>query len=330
MLTTGAEHAVRDGLADLTEQVGIAARRELTRHGVTYAQLRANLDARRWQRLGSAIVLHPGPLTDEQRALAACLNCGPRAVLTAFTAAALYGLRNWFRRTIHVLVPAGTRPPALPGLPIRIHRVENWAEVRAQSTRSLHQLGPALIIAATTFDEPRPACAILAAAVQQRIATVAHLRAALTPATRARHRQAMATALDDIEQGAQALSEIDFVGLCRRYRLPQPDQQTIRTDRAGRRRYLDATWKLANGRLLVVEVDGALHLNFENWCNDQLRQNDIALDGALILRFPSIVVRHEPDVVARQLRIALGLADRSCKDDARASFLHQRSVNVGD
>jgi hypothetical protein len=48
-----------------------------------------------------------------------------------------------------------------------------------------------------------------------------------------------------------------------------------------------------------------LHLNVKNWWSDQLRQNEVALSKALILRYPSVVIRTQPDLVAGQLRRAL-------------------------
>lgn len=56
---------------------------------------------------------------------------------------------------------------------------------------------------------------------------------------------------------------------------------------------------------MVVEVDGALHLSQRHWWADQLRQNELALDGALVLRFPSVVVRTDTETIAAQLRRAL-------------------------
>jgi very-short-patch-repair endonuclease len=104
------------------------------------------------------------------------------------------------------------------------------------------------------------------------------------------------------------LSEIDFVSLCRRYRLPPPQQQTLRHDSNGRRRYLDATWRRRDGRLVVVEVDGAVHLDQRRWWEDQLRQNEVTLgDDAIVLRFPSVVVRCQAELVAAQLGRALNL-----------------------
>jgi hypothetical protein len=310
MATTGAVRATAGDLPELAHFEGAVTRATLREYGVGPAQARANLDAGRWQRVGTAVVLHSGPLTTEQRREVARINCGPRSVFTSFTTAEAFGLRGWERDEVHVLAPAGARSPRLPGLPVCLHRTPNWGDVEIHRARRSHQLAPALVVAASSFADPRSACGILAAAVQQRLASVAPLRVAVERAIRSRHRGTLLAALDDIAQGSQALSEIDFVRLCRRFKLPGPEQQTVRTERNGRRRYLDATWRRHDGRLVVVEVDGALHLSVQRWRDDQMRQNEIALGGALVLRFPSVVVRAEPGLVAEQLRRALELPRR--------------------
>jgi hypothetical protein len=43
----------------------------------------------------------------------------------------------------------------------------------------------------------------------------------------------------------------------------------------------DASWRRGDGRLVAVEVDGAIHLAPTQWWDDQLRQNDLALAAAL-------------------------------------------------
>jgi hypothetical protein len=169
----------------------------------------------------------------------------------------------------------------------------------------MHWLPAAVVVAASSFRSVRPAVGILAAAVQQRLCTCADLTAAVTAAIRTRHRSALLDGLADIAQGAQALSEIDFARLCRSHGLPAPARQAVRVEPSGRRRYLDAEWKLADGRIVAVEVDGALHLEPQRWYDDQLRQNEIVLGGTVVLRFPAWMVRSEPEVVAHQLRRAL-------------------------
>jgi hypothetical protein len=276
--------------------------------GVSGSAIRANLAADRWQRCGRAIVLHSGTLTQHERWRAGLLNAGPGALLTAFTAAEFAGLSGWERSDIHVLGPAGAAAVSRVHLPLRLHRTSLWP-VPTLGRYRCHALAGALLLAAASFTSPRPACGILAAAVQQRLIGGRTLQEALESSPRLRHRRILLGAVHDIIGGAQALSEIDFIRLCRRARLPRPEQQRVRRDSLGRRRYLDASWRLPNGRLLVAEVDGALHLSTKRWWDDQLRQNELVVSGAVVLRFPSVIVRSQPDLVVAQLRQALQLAD---------------------
>jgi hypothetical protein len=168
-------------------------------------------------------------------------------------------------------------------------------------------LAPALVIAAADLASARPAVGIVAAAVQQRLTTARDLRQAVERAPRLRHRKALLLGLDDIAQGAEALSEIDFARLCRKYGLPEPVRQAVRLEPSGRRRYLDAEWITRSGRRLVAEVDGALHLVATTWWADQLRQNELALTTGLVLRFPTVVMRLEERLVVDQLLRGLEL-----------------------
>ncbi len=287
----------------VVELGGAATRRELALLGIGPDSIAAQVAARRWQVCGAAVLLHNGEPTREQRWLVARANCGPRAVLTSFTAAEDWGLRGWEREEVHVLAPAGTARPDVRG--VVLHRTGRWSAARVVPARGLHALEPALVVAAGSFRTPRPACGLLAAAVQQRLTRAEDLAAAVTAAPRARHRAALHAALADIAQGADALSEIDFGRLCRRYGLPRPTRQAVRVEPNGRRRYLDVEWRLPDGRVVAAEIDGALHLCVRRWVDDQLRQNEVVIGGTLVLRFPSIVVRTEPERVADQLRRAL-------------------------
>jgi hypothetical protein len=158
------------------------------------------------------------------------LHCGPRAVLASFSAAESLGLGDWAQAEVHVLAPAGVRRPRVPGLTVVLHRTRGEVD----------PLGA------------RP--------VQQRLTSADALRAAIAAAPRIRHRAALMAAVEDIAMGAHALSEIDFARLRRRHGLPEPVRQQVRRDPSGRRRYLDALWVLPDGRRVVVEVDGALHI----------------------------------------------------------------------
>ena len=291
--------------AHFRANASVATWTQLRRRGFSEAKIKAQLEARRWQRCGYAIVLHNGPLETVERWSVARVHGGPGALLTSFTSLEGLGLQGWERDTVHVLTRAGTRASPRSPVPLRLHRVRDWSRVRRSRSGPLHSAAQSVLLAAASFRSPRPACGIVAAVVQQRLVTPARLALALEATGSIRHRALLRTAIGDIGQGAQALSEIDFVRLCRAHRLPLPEHQTVRREPNGRRRYLDATWRRSDGRLVVVEVDGALHLDQRRWWDDQLRQNELVLGDAIVLRFPSAVVRTRPDVVAAQLRRAL-------------------------
>lgn len=276
--------------------------------GWTISAVRAQLAAHRWQRFGRAILLHnASPDVNERRAIA-LFNCGEHALLTSFTGAAVLGLTGWERDITHVLVPGATRVRRVAAAPVRVHYCGDRADLLSAPRRRVHRLAPALVIAAGSFTSARPGCGLLASGVQQGLVTASSLRDALERAPRVRHRRLLLAAVDDIEQGAHALSEIDLGRLCLRHRLPQPQRQSVRTQPSGRRRYLDAEWLISDGRRVVVEVDGALHLVSRRWWDDQLRQNELAIAGDLVLRFPSVVLRTDEALVADQLRRMLRLS----------------------
>lgn len=302
MLTAAAHRSV---IEDGPYTDAVVSLQELIRAGWTASQVRNQIRARRWQRIGRAVICHNAAPTDAELRKAARIVLGPRAVLAAFTALDDWGLAGWERPAIHVLVPRGARVVRPSALRLRVHYTDSWRSASMNLARGLQRPVPAALLAASTLPNARPACGILAAVVQQRLARPGELVRAVTEASRIRHRALLLSAARDIGQGAEALSEIDFARLCRRAGLPQPVRQAVRVERSGRRRYLDAEWTLPNGRRLVAEVDGALHLVAQRWWADQLRQNELVIAGDTVLRYPSVVVRCEEALIVDQLRRAL-------------------------
>jgi hypothetical protein len=81
----------------------------------------------------------------------------------------------------------------------------------------------------------------------------------------------------------------------------------VRLDSGGRRRYLDATFRLPGGRVVRVEIDGGVHLSLTTRWLDTLKDNDATLAGQLVLRFPSVALYLDDPRAVHQLRRALGL-----------------------
>ncbi|GAA3646315.1 hypothetical protein GCM10022237_02270 [Nocardioides ginsengisoli] len=62
-------------------------------------------------------------------------------------------------------------------------------------------------------------------------------------------------ALAEIAGGAQSAAEIDVRRMCRAAGLAAPSRQRPRRDSSGRLRFTDCEWRLADGQVLVLEVD---------------------------------------------------------------------------
>jgi very-short-patch-repair endonuclease len=155
---------------------------------------------------------------------------------------------------------------------------------------------------ARSDDEART---IIAATFQQRLVTYEDIAAVLDTLPLVRRRPLIQRTILDAAGGAHALAELEFLALCRRGRLPTPVCQSVRTDRSGRRRYLDA---LFEEWAVHVEIDGAHHMDVDQWWRDMRRQNDLWVRGTRVLRFPSWVIRRHPVDVLTQVRAALAAA----------------------
>jgi len=298
-------NAARRSIANPASLPRVGSFADIVKAGWTYDEARAHIRARRWQQIGRAIVCHNAEPTRDDLRRAALVVLGPRALLTSFTALSEWGLDGWEREPVHVLVPRGARVRRPDGLRLRVHYTDRWDAATMNTGRRLHRPAHAAVLAAASFQSPRPACGVLAAVVQQRLVRPRELVDVVRDATRIRHRAALLAAAYDVEQGAHALGEIDLGKLCRSAGLPAPVRQAVRATADGRRRYVDAEWTRDDGRRVVVEVDGALHLVPKRWWDDQLRQNELVLKDDLVLRYPTVVLRHEKPIVISQLSRAL-------------------------
>ena len=56
---------------------------------------------------------------------------------------------------------------------------------------------------------------------------------------------------------------------------------------------------------LVVEIDGMFHMELARWTDDSFRGNEISLGDRVLLRFPALVLRTDPERVLAQVRQGL-------------------------
>lgn len=167
-------------------------------------------------------------------------------------------------------------------------------------------LEPAVLLWAGHETHPRSAMGVLAAVVQQRLTTTEKLAAWIEILKPLRRAPAMRELLSDLSGGSQSLAEVDVVRLCRDNGLRVPDRQVRRVDSRGQPRFTDCEWRLADGRTLVLEVDGAFHLDVEHYEGDVRRQRRLTTPSRTVVRCTSQELRREPWVVAADLR-ALGV-----------------------
>lgn len=295
------------GLSDIAcLQAGVVRREQLAALGLDHRGVHRHVQASRWTVWGSRIVvLQNVAPTRTQLWWAGVLHAGPGSALASLTALEAAGLTGFEDRDwTHVIVARGARVPSRPGLVV--HESRRLSADDIHPGRTLPQLRPARasVDAASWTRQPRRAIAILAATVQQRLCRPDQLHEACASAGRIRQLNLIRLHLDDIAGGAEALSEIDLVRLCRAFGLQPPVQQQVRRDVDGRRRYLDCLWELPDGSRLVLEVDGAHHLSVEQWSRDMQRERGLVLRVGRVLRCSAFEARNEQSALADDLRAA--------------------------
>jgi hypothetical protein len=298
----------------LVAQSGVIGRQQALVGGLTAEQWQWRLETR-WQSLLPGVaVAHTGPVTAAQQAYAAVIYAGSGAHLTADAALLQLGMMLPSPGVLHVAVPEDRAvrrqvfasrgdEPVVRLEPHRLRGLQTWRHpVR---TPPVLRAPVAALHAAAFAPTDRSGEWRLAASVQQRITRPADLRAALQQLCRLPRRALIRTVLDDVELGAHAASELDFLRFLRRHRLPPPDRLQ-RPVRWGTVRYLDAWWERPR---VAAEMDGAHHRMVGSWDEDVLRANGVVLrerhDRVLLLRFTAANLRHDADLVAAQLREAL-------------------------
>ncbi|WP_084261637.1 PDDEXK family nuclease [Micromonospora rifamycinica] len=311
MRMPGDDDAALDWL--LFTQAGVVSWAQATAE-LTPSRVRHLLATGRWERVCRGILrVGGGPVTIDQSRWVAVLAAGADAVLAGLAAAQAGGLRGrWRHEAVDVLIPYQRQAPdllrRLPlGMPaVRVRRTRHLGDEDRQRGRpDRTTMARSLIDAAQWMRSDDDAQAVLAAGCQQRRVTPGELDAVSRRLPRLRRSTLIRHTVADLAGGAEALSEIDLVRLCRRYGLPRPELQERRLDADGRTRYLDAYWRRWG---LHVEVDGAHHMDVRQWAADLRRQNGVWISGDRILRFTAFDVRHRPDEVAAQLRAALTAA----------------------
>ena len=305
----------------LADQHGVATRTQLQSWGYSRAEVRAQVDGKRWRELNDhVIVTHNGPLTWRQTLWAVDLSASGLHAMCGLTSMQQWRVVGFETDVVHLLVPRGARPLEVDGVVVQVHESRRFTadDVVRGPGPQLTRLARSTVDAAVWTPQLWPAFRILVAPVQQRRETAISIQRELLAAGRVRHRRELLALASDLCGGAEALSEVEFLRFCRRHGLPRPTCQR-RMDVAGRWRYLDATFVRADGSLLRVEIDGGVHLSLAVRSRDTIKDNDAGLKGKLVLRYASAAIYADDPQVVSQIRLGLQPV-RGCGGYSHHSF----------
>lgn len=295
------------GLAQ--QQSGLLARRQLIALGFTPHYVDRQIAAERWQHITDVVVCTTtGALTREQLMWAGVLHAGPNSAIGGLSALERRGLTGWYRDEITVLLAKSHNLGPLEG----VHFVETRRPVALNATGALPtwRTEPAALLLAAYTRNQRTALGLLAAVVQQRMTLPERLLAEIERMQPLRRAKRFKRTLGTIADGAQSMAEVLVEKMCVDHHLPLPQRQTRRVDASGRIRYTDAEWDLPDGRIATLEVDGGFHMDVAHWEDDIVRERDLVVTGAVVLRCTDRELTDEPSRIAASLR-AVGVGRSS-------------------
>ena len=260
-------------------------------------------------------------LSHRQRCRAALLYAGDDAQLADVTALARYGVRYLPTESdIHVLIPAEQHRASRGFVVVR--RTHRPPEPRRIDGLTYCPPERALVEAAARIGVPRAAHAMLADAVQRRIARVATLAEEAKHVT-GRGSGVARRGVEEIASGARSAPEVDFVRLCRSAsELPEPILNPVLVLPDGRKVIPDA---LFPGSSLVHEVNSReFHAGEDLFESTQQRHDVMTAAGLTALHNSPRRIRREgsavlAEVIACYRRLAgqgLPAGVRLLQDDA--------------
>lgn len=282
-------------------QAGVVSRRQAYAVGLNRAEVRADVLAGRWARVGrQTLAVHAGPLGERSLEWIAVLEAGPRAVLDGASSLVAGGLQGFRPDSIRVSVPRGARVIRVRGVDVRQTRRLHADDVVGGGVPRT-SIDVAAIRAALWARSDRQAALLLTMTVQQRLVTPRQLGEVMLRVRRDRRRRFIHEVILDLWGGVESLGELDVARECRERGLPEPTRQVVRQGRGGRY-YLDVYWEEWG---VAVEIDGIHHSWATHVVGDALRQNELVLQGDVVLRLPLLGLRVSPDDFFRQVAEAL-------------------------
>ena len=281
-------------------QAGVLTTTTLAAAGLRRRDIELRVRRGEWQWLTPNVVLiQATPPPRIAHLIAAALHYD-HCVLGGSSALETWGLPAPFDGRIHLVGPHAGRLPPLQG--VVLHSAKGLpapapSETRVEPLRA--------VVQALTWGASRRVAIFQALwAIQHGLVSFEAVQTAVREVKRSPGSAELRKRFAAIEPGVHSMPEFDFAAMCNKRGLPTPQRQRQRRDASGRNRYIDVEWT-AGGRTLVVEVDGIGHLEAAVQLDDQRRANELALQGAVVIRVPALALRVDPEPYLLQVERAL-------------------------
>lgn len=283
-------------------QHGVISREQLLEIGLGASAIGERIGSRRLHRIHAGVyaVGHTA-LTQRSRWMAAVLACGPNAVLSHGSAAALWGFRGHSGGSIHVTSPSKTMSRG----PICRHR----ALLRPDEVAT-HDGIPVTTVPRTNFDLAAVSDAhVVESALRQceylRLYDSLSLWDLLKRYPRHRGNRAVRTALARLEEAPGEVNEgleERFLAFLDAHRLPRPELNAW-LEAQGRRYKVDCLWRRQRQ---IAELDSwQAHGTRTSFQADKSRDRRLRIAGYATTRITDLQLKQEPAELAADLRVLL-------------------------
>lgn len=278
-------------------QHGVVSFRQLRELGFSKGKISRSYEAFRLVRIHRGVyAVGHGRISDHGRCMAAVLASGPEAVLSHLAAAWLWRLHESCPAEMEVSVTASRRRRR----GIRVHRAtalgSDWGHIDRIPVTALH---PTLLAVAAT--QPRNVLdSVVDRAKRRDLLELGSIDRYLARRSQFSGAAQLNAALELYRDPAfdRARSERLFLDLVKKAGLPRPALNTW----VGKFE-IDAFWETER---FAVEVDGwETHGSRQAFEQDRVRTEDMKLAGIDAIRITARRIEHEPQEVARRLRLHL-------------------------
>ncbi|MDQ7810564.1 hypothetical protein Q5425_43150 [Amycolatopsis sp. A133] len=289
----------------LDAQHGVVSGAQLRSYGHTKADIEANLEAGRWQRvLPRVYATFTGELPRPARLFAALLYGGANAVLSHHTAAEEWGLIPRGDRPVEITVPYTSSAISQRPLVV-VHRSRALRYTTLVATPARTRLPDTILDLAVSQPTAREATLLVVDLVSRSPVAVGDVRDCLLLRPPYRYRAAVRRGLALVANGLMSALEVEYLESVEdRHGLPRGERQTpFAVD--GKTLWEDVTYDV-HGAAVTIRLDGrATHATGGVAFRDRRRDNAAELAGRARLVYGWQDVHTSPCAVAAEVRKVL-------------------------